>query len=271
MKITLTEEQFREITDLLWKANKGEDMGWEASRKIKELDKKCDELVAESAKQDREYWRIVDFIGWRKDGEDKGIKCSEYTDSKKRKLMDAFGQVEMSHFSDWVWEKHQALYKPVDAAVEAQSEHYYGDDSFGDLLNEIVGRGKAFYEAVLADPSKAVGMDYRESFSYVIPSEDDYKYRSCHTLYDMLVRRFLGQKKHYDPTLWEGTNQDTDLTAVKAFYDDIVEIIDEEIDTVEAVKTVCEKHDLDKVYAVSYETRHYGLGNFVNEVKNYLL
>lgn len=46
-----------------------------------------------------------------------------------------------------------------------------GDDSFGDLINHIVGLGRATYTATLADPALALhragARDYRESFAYV--------------------------------------------------------------------------------------------------------
>lgn len=61
---------------------------------------------------------------------------------------------------------------------ESGEEFATGDDGFDDLVCHIIGLGQQEYEAVLADPHRAIERaeagDYRESFRYLVPHPEDY-------------------------------------------------------------------------------------------------
>jgi hypothetical protein len=50
---------------------------------------------------------------------------------------------------------------------------YGGDDSFHDMISEVIGRGREFYKRVLADPTELDGMAVTENFHYNFPDDDD--------------------------------------------------------------------------------------------------
>lgn len=116
-----------------------------------------------------EFWKIVDDMGWGKSYDYKAMQ---------KKLLRSMTPEEIDEFHD-MFEK---LRGKVDRAViEYRNEHdpgaYVSGDGFGDLTAHIIGLGKREYDAVMRDPSKGWKRyqdgDYRESFSYAVPSSFD--------------------------------------------------------------------------------------------------
>lgn len=116
-------------------------------------------------------WKIIEEIGW-------GTKTTDYK-AIKNKLMRTYSPEDMKKFYDSVSALTNRLSKAVDAYTEENKRHnlpYGGDDSYSDMLYHAVGMGKNYYDKALADPSTLQTLKVRESFSYAIPHESDYKH-----------------------------------------------------------------------------------------------
>lgn len=118
-----------------------------------------------AAMSESEFWKLVDELGWGRDTNYKRIKAYILKNWTKEQWAE-FDKVKDKIFN--------ALYKRLDREVKG-----VGDDSFSDLLEHIIGLGKREYDAVMKDPSlaqkRADKYDYKESFAYAIPYEDDWE------------------------------------------------------------------------------------------------
>jgi len=122
------------------------------------------------------FWEIVSKVGW-------GTEHTDYYRGKKI-LMEYLPDVgTMEEFRVHMGSTHNELYDVIDKWAKANDVHVGGDDSFGDLINHIIGMGRAETARVLKNPNLAgdranasygSNAGYKESFSYCIPYDDDY-------------------------------------------------------------------------------------------------
>ena len=105
------------------------------------------------------YWKQVEELEWSKDADYKRIEqylINNLTPSKAIQLEDFVNNkvIELGKrfHNDWLG----------DPGIEVS------DDSWGDLRNEVVGRGKEFYENITVGKLQEMANtnDYHESFSY---------------------------------------------------------------------------------------------------------
>lgn len=109
-----------------------------------------------------ECWSIVEECQWNKDHDYNRIK---------KFLMKKYSREQMHEFNDFVQKKCGLLSKAIKQAEKSGKEFDlpYGGDSWSDLLNHMVGSGKAAFEKALANPKSLEKTKYVESFSYAIP------------------------------------------------------------------------------------------------------
>ena len=140
------------------------------------------------------------------------------------------------------------------------------------MISECVGRGEKFYEHVKANPDSAIGLDYRECFTYCIPSKNDYHWLDAHRFVTKLTVLFV-QQGHYDPRNWKEYDPENadDILAAKC-YDRLVDVVKR--DTEDPFKLVVELSkdiDLETVYKTAYKHSYYGLGNLVKDIMDFVL
>ena len=105
------------------------------------------------------YWKQIEELEWSEDADYKRIEqylINNLTPSEAIQLEDFVNNkvIELGKrfHNDWLG----------DPGIEVS------DDSWGDLRNEVVGRGKEFYENITVAKLQEMAnvMDYHESFSY---------------------------------------------------------------------------------------------------------
>lgn len=117
------------------------------------------------AVSDEKFWDFVRRCEWPKDHDYERIKM---------KMLRTLTKQEVESYKDALGKFRNKLSTKLTDVVSG-----VGDDSYSDLLAHIVGSGKELYDAVMDDPSIAQKIidnyDYRESFLYAFPYEDDWK------------------------------------------------------------------------------------------------
>lgn len=106
-----------------------------------------------------QYWKQIKELKWEEDHDYKRIE--QY-------LKDNFTVSQAIQLDDFVSEKVNQLYSKYEKDWLGEPGIAVGDDSWGDLLNEVVGRGKEFYENIDVEclQDMADHDDYEENFSY---------------------------------------------------------------------------------------------------------
>ena len=112
------------------------------------------------------FWAEVAHFGW-------GTKTTD-CDAIKRDILERWDDEFTEGFREHCDAFEHALYEKVERYERANDVSCEcGDDGFGDLLSHMVGLGKEYFEACMADPSIVVERgqrsDYVEKFSYGIP------------------------------------------------------------------------------------------------------
>jgi hypothetical protein len=168
------------------------------------------------------FWSIVAELGW-------GTTTTDYKAIEKV-LMKRLTREEAEAMRAHLDAAESRVYKALDQwqrEGDYDSRYMGSDDGFGDLIAHIVGLGREEVDAVIADPARAKkrydASDFRESFSYAIPSADDYGYLSTET-YVKRAKRLLEEgfpykvNDYYSETsvpLPMSINIETDLDEVK--------------------------------------------------------
>lgn len=139
------------------------------------------------------FWKAVDDMGW----EANGFDYDKIGKDLETRLWAEYGDQQAGEIATGLFitsmRVHNDLYKVVDKYARKTKTYMGGDDSFSDLLNHIIGLGKAEYDAVMADPSLAAKRyeedAFTESFSYCF--QDAHK-RANGGLYDCREQGNLG-------------------------------------------------------------------------------
>ena len=115
------------------------------------------------------YWNIIASMGWANATLAGGrVDC----DAIKRDFMETYSEQTASSFNEWYRAKYKELVNAYDANEKETGRRYGnfgGDDSFGDMLDHVMGLGEEYYCAVMADFRLLNNLDPVESFSYCIP------------------------------------------------------------------------------------------------------
>jgi len=115
------------------------------------------------------YWNIITGMGWAKATLGEG---SVDTSAMKREFMETYSEKIAAQFNEWYRCKYRELVNAYDAAEKESGKRYGnfgGDDSFGDMMDHIMGLGETYYCTVMADFSLLNKLEPVESFSYCIP------------------------------------------------------------------------------------------------------
>ncbi len=106
-----------------------------------------------------EYWQQIEELEWSRDGDYKRIE---------QQLIDNFTPSEIKQLDVFVRSKVNELGQRFHNDWLGNPGIDVSDDSWSDLRNEVVGRGKEFYENITVAKLQemADNNDYNESFSY---------------------------------------------------------------------------------------------------------
>ena len=110
-------------------------------------------------KLENEYWQQIEELEWSKDGDYKRIE---------QQLKDNLTPTESKQLDGFVRNKVNELGKRFNNDWLGDPGIDVSDDGWSDLRNEVVGRGKEFYENITVAKLQemADSNDYNESFSY---------------------------------------------------------------------------------------------------------
>jgi len=105
------------------------------------------------------YWQQIEELEWSKDGDYKRIE---------QQLKNNFPPSEAKQLNDFARNKVNELGKRFNNDWLGDPGIDVSDDGWSDLRNEVVGRGKEFYENITVEKLQemADSNDYNESFSY---------------------------------------------------------------------------------------------------------
>jgi hypothetical protein len=256
------------------------------------------------------FWTLVSEINWPEISKKK-VKV----DTIKSKILKKYNKKQVKRMQDIEGRYSSILYKKLDKhddyirSVEGQG---YGlsDDSFGDMISEVISRGHEFVRLVYDNPDIAMAMgrgcdklktklekkipalkkygqwnDYTEKFSYCLPYPDDFeKIDTKH--YVELAKKYLHGKKSTED--WEGDEpaMNTSLLEdkIKEHKKEIKKLqeLKHDMEMVEEVLTLISNKEFDKVkdkeafYRDSItklnkaDLIHYGPANLLNDIKNFL-
>jgi len=117
--------------------------------------------------QEQKCWKMIEDAMWTFDHDYERISHNWSELSKKEfKMLETFVENKASS----LFEKYEAAWLGQDGGKGINAS----DDSWSDLIFEVVGRGERFYDAITADKLRemADNDDYVESFHYCLQIED---------------------------------------------------------------------------------------------------
>lgn len=115
------------------------------------------------------YWNIIAGMNWAE-----ATLGGTYPDTSamKREFMETYSEKIAAQFNEWYRAKYRELVDAYDANANETGKRYGnfgGDDSFGDMMDHVMGLGETYYCAVMADFKLLNNLEPIESFSYCIP------------------------------------------------------------------------------------------------------
>lgn len=106
-----------------------------------------------------EFWEFVESANWQSDHNYERIR--DMIDSEeKRNIYQSIN----SYFTGLLYNRFKDNWLNKDG----KGGYQISDDSYSDLINEVVGRGKEFYDNITPDKmhEMALNHDFTESFAY---------------------------------------------------------------------------------------------------------
>jgi endo-beta-N-acetylglucosaminidase D len=106
-------------------------------------------------------WKMIEVLNWKRDHSYKRIK-------DELSVLEPDTVIELTQFVD---KKVKELHKKYEAAWlgnDGGPGIDVGDDSWGDLIHDVVGRGETFYNSITTEKLRemADNYDFEESFCY---------------------------------------------------------------------------------------------------------
>jgi len=139
-----------------------------------------------------QFWQLVESVNWAQlsTRENSHSTAVDPCDIGKARLLeklptmahlDAF-RMHYSRFHNDLYARFDSWASEAEGTREVGYEQVrdfgLGDDSFGDLIDHIIGLGQAEVSACMENPHKALqralDFDFLESFAYCIPYREDY-------------------------------------------------------------------------------------------------
>ena len=115
--------------------------------------------------EDRFFWRMVDDMGWGRDG---NFDYDAIGAKAVALVKAAYNAGQAPVIAQSLWVAHRAKETALSRRLYRIFNGHGGDDSFDDFVNHIIGQGEEVYNRVMADPNEALAFldSYRESFAY---------------------------------------------------------------------------------------------------------
>ena len=111
--------------------------------------------------EEQVLWKMIEVLNWKRDHSYNRIKG-------ELSVMESDTVIELTQFVD---KKVKELHKKYEAAWlgnDGGPGIDVGDDSWGDLIYDVVGRGEKFYNSITTEKLREMGnsYDFAESFIY---------------------------------------------------------------------------------------------------------
>ncbi len=113
--------------------------------------------------QEQKCWKMIEDAKWIFDHDYERISFDWSELPKKEfKMLETFIEAKATA----LFEKYEAAWLGQDGGPGIDAS----DDSWSDLIFEVVGRGERFYDAITVDKLRemAINDDYKESFHYCL-------------------------------------------------------------------------------------------------------
>ena len=107
-------------------------------------------------------WKMIATAGWVESGHDYG--------SVERHLITTYSRTQLIMLGTFVSERWSELSNRLDRCMSRYG-NYGGDDSYGDMINHVIGMGKLSFETYMEYPERLNDLDFVESFSYGVPNK----------------------------------------------------------------------------------------------------
>lgn len=200
---------------------------------------------------EEEFWEIVESIGWPE----------THYDVAKRRFMETHPKETAAAFAGLFRRFKQELYKRAGRTAVS--------DSCDDTLAHIVGLGRAEYRRNMDAPhlvrEREDRLDYRESFAYCIPFEDEYT-----LLTDDGYESFIRNATELIDKL-DATDPDDVPPKVYSLYPEVRDVC-ELLRTRRWPEAVAAYHrSFGEGYADTWPDLGYAIPNFVKTLENYRL
>jgi hypothetical protein len=110
---------------------------------------------------EQKNWKLIETTNWKSDHSFKRIETE----------LSSLDNITFEELEEFVHEKASLLFEKYEDAWlgrDGGSGFDVSDDSWSDLVYDVVGRGEEFYNSITADKLRemADNDDYQESFSY---------------------------------------------------------------------------------------------------------
>ena len=214
------------------------------------------------------YWNIITNMNWAA-----ATAGGVYPDTSaiKREFMETYSEKVAEQFNEWYRSKYSELVNAYEAAEKETGKrygNYGGDDSFGDMLDHVMGLGEDYYNAIMADFKLLNNLEPIESFAYCIPYTGD----TCNDYDNMKPEKHKAAArkalKAITATITECENIDDDFAIMADTVNRLLLIIEGRFD--DAVGDLNFDRDYNKYY--NYDTCENGAqyANTLFDCKKYL-
>ncbi len=114
--------------------------------------------------EEKNLWKIIEKAEWKKD----------HSYDRIAKLWSKLPKSAFEQLEKFIRNKQNSLYKKYEDAWLSDPGIDIGDDSWGDLLAEVVGRGEKFYNKITIKKLQKMAdeEDFEECFIYCLQIED---------------------------------------------------------------------------------------------------
>jgi hypothetical protein len=111
--------------------------------------------------EEQVLWKMIEVIGWKKDH-------NYYRIKEELSVMEPDTVKELKQFVDTKARELRKKYEEAWLGRDGGPGIDVGDDSWSDLVYDVVGRGEEFYNSITTEKLREMGnsYDFAESFCY---------------------------------------------------------------------------------------------------------